>query len=48
MFDPANSEVKIKLHWVLYNVSKVKVQKELEKFSKVSGVFRECFQEPGI
>ncbi|KAG0428744.1 hypothetical protein HPB47_024303 [Ixodes persulcatus] len=48
VFDPAKNEVKIKLHWVPYDVPNFKVQKELERFGKVSSITRECFRERGF
>ncbi|KAM7309592.1 hypothetical protein ISCGN_006596 [Ixodes scapularis] len=48
VLDPASNEVKLKLHWVPYDVPNFKVQKELEKFGKVSSITRERFTEQGF
>lgn len=48
VLDPVSNEVKLKLHWVPYDVPNFKVQKELEKFGKVSSITRERFREQGF
>lgn len=48
VLDPANAEVKAKLHWVPYDVPNCQVRKELERFAKVSDISRDHFREKGF
>lgn len=48
VLDPANTEVKLRLHWVPYDVSSCQVRRELERYGKVSDVSREHFRERGF
>ncbi|KAM7301592.1 hypothetical protein ISCGN_017111 [Ixodes scapularis] len=45
VFDPANTEVKVKLHWVPYDVPNYQVRQELERFGKVTDISRDNFRE---
>ncbi|KAM7290252.1 hypothetical protein ISCGN_026899 [Ixodes scapularis] len=46
--DPENMAVKVKLHWVPYDVPNGQVKKELERYGKVSEITRELFREKGF
>ncbi|KAG0416179.1 hypothetical protein HPB47_006636 [Ixodes persulcatus] len=48
VIDPANMAVKVKLHWVSYDVPNGQVKKELERYGKVSEITRELFREKGF
>lgn len=48
VFDPANTEVKVKLHWVPYDVPDCQVRRELELYGKVSDITRDHFREKGF
>ncbi|KAM7281706.1 hypothetical protein ISCGN_006257, partial [Ixodes scapularis] len=48
VIDPANTAVKLKLHWVPYDVPNGRVKKELERYGEVSEVARDFFREKGF
>ncbi|KAG0427764.1 hypothetical protein HPB47_025207 [Ixodes persulcatus] len=48
VIDPANTAVKLKLHWVPYDVPNGQVKKELERYGKVSDITRDLFREKGF
>ncbi|KAM7309895.1 hypothetical protein ISCGN_006878 [Ixodes scapularis] len=48
VIDPANTAVKLKLHWVPYDVPNGQVKKELERYGKVSEITRDFFRERGF
>ncbi|XP_042146199.1 uncharacterized protein LOC115311428 [Ixodes scapularis] len=48
VIDPANTAVKVKLHWVPYDVPNCQVKKELERYGKVSEITRDLFRERGF
>ncbi|CAN7978716.1 unnamed protein product [Ixodes persulcatus] len=48
VIDPANTAVKLKLHWVPYDVPNGQVKKELERYGKVSEITRDFFREKGF
>ncbi|KAM7307705.1 hypothetical protein ISCGN_011341 [Ixodes scapularis] len=48
VLDPANAAVKLKLHWVPYDVPNCQVKKEMERYGKVSDITRDFFREKGF
>ncbi|KAG0434231.1 hypothetical protein HPB47_019253 [Ixodes persulcatus] len=48
VLDPSNVVVKLKLHWVPYDVPNCQVKKEMERYGKVSDVTRDFFREKGF
>lgn len=48
VMDPANVEVRLKLHWVPYDVPSCHVKKEMERYGKVTDVTRDLFREKGF
>lgn len=48
VMDPANVEVKLKLHWVPYDVPNCQVKREMERYGKVTDITRDLFREKGF
>ncbi|XP_075530106.1 uncharacterized protein LOC142563436 [Dermacentor variabilis] len=46
--DPANQAVRLKLHWMLHNVSDEDIRTALLPFGKVTDVFREKWRAQGV